>query len=127
MNRRVKFVPFHDRVLVKQDSISETGTGRIQIPDSQKEPPLEGIVIAVGPGRIEMGQFIPVAADLDQHVVFGKYAGTPIFIDGVEYLILRDEEILGQRPEDEDDDSRAVREPAPAAAAVGATDLVGVR
>jgi chaperonin GroES len=98
VEKQVEFVPYHDRVLVKQDEAKEKTSGRIEIPDSQREPPLEGVVLAVGPGRAEMGQFIPVTAQVGEQVVFGKYGGTPITIDGIQYLILRDEEILGRRP-----------------------------
>ena len=92
------FTPFGDRLLVKQDAgEAEQKGGLIHIPDSQREPPLEGLVLKVGRGRYEYGQLIPTEARPGDHVLFAKYAGTPLWIDGEEYLLLRDEEILGIR------------------------------
>ena len=95
------FVPFGDRVLVKQDAESEAEakSGLIEIPESQKEPPLEGLVKAVGDGRWEYGAMVRPEAEVGDHVLFGRYAGTPIWINGEEYLLLRDEEIVGRRLE----------------------------
>ena len=90
-----KFTPLHDRVLIRRVEEAETVRGGIIIPDSAKEKPQEGIVIAVGTGKFEKGQTIPLAVKVDDRVLFGKYAGTEIKIDGDEYLILREEEILG--------------------------------
>lgn len=93
-----RLAPFGDRVLVKQDAEGADRTGGlIQIPESQQEPPLEGLVLKVGRGRYEYGQLIPTEARPGDHVLFAKYAGTPLWIDGEEYLLLRDEEILGIR------------------------------
>lgn len=95
----VEFTPFGDRVLVKQDGDggADDAHGHISIPDSQKEPPLEGTVLRTGAGRWAQGVLeIPEAEEGDR-VLFGRYAGTPIWVDGREYLLLRDEEILGRR------------------------------
>lgn len=94
----VNFTPFHDRVLVLQASVDEADTGHIVIPDSQKEPPLEGHVIAVGPGRMEFGQHIKPSCQPGNRVLFSKFAGVEVTVDGVVYLLMRDEEILGRRP-----------------------------
>ena len=90
-----KFTPLHDRVLIRRIEEAETVRGGIIIPDSAKEKPQEGIVVAVGTGKFEKGQTIPLAVKEGDRVLFGKYSGTEIKIDGGEFLILREEEILG--------------------------------
>ena len=90
-----KFTPLHDRVLIRRVEEAETVRGGIIIPDSAKEKPQEGVVLAVGTGKFEKGQTIPLAVKVDDRVLFGKYAGTEIKIDNEELLILREEEILG--------------------------------
>ena len=90
-----KLTPLHDRVVLKRVAEVETVRGGIIIPDTAKEKPQEGIVIAVGTGKFEKGQTIPLAVKEGDRVLFGKYAGTEIKIDEQEYLILREEEILG--------------------------------
>lgn len=90
-----KFTPLHDRVLIRRVEESETVRGGIIIPDTAKEKPQEGVILAVGTGKYEKGQTIPLAVKDGDRVLFGKYAGTEIKIDGEELLILREEEILG--------------------------------
>src|ERR1041384_6406175 len=90
-----KLTPLHDRVLIRRVQESETVRGGIIIPDTAKEKPQEGIVIAVGTGKYEKGQTIPLAVKDNDRILFGKYAGAEIKIDDEEYLILREEEILG--------------------------------
>lgn len=90
-----KFTPLHDRVLLRRVEEGETVRGGIIIPDTAKEKPQEGVVLAVGTGKFEKGQTIPLAVKEGDRVLFGKYAGTEIKIDGEELLILREEEILG--------------------------------
>lgn len=90
-----KFTPLHDRVLLRRVEETETVRGGIIIPDSAKEKPQEGVVLAVGTGKFEKGQTIPLAVKEGDRVLFGKYAGTEIKIDNEELLILREEEILG--------------------------------
>src|SRR5215472_6348558 len=90
-----KFTPLHDRVLLRRIEETETVRGGIIIPDTAKEKPQEGVVIAVGTGKYEKGETIPLAVKDGDRVLFGKYAGTEIKIDGEELLILREEEILG--------------------------------
>ncbi|SRR5579864_5980329 len=90
-----KFTPLHDRVLLRRVEETESVRGGIIIPDTAKEKPQEGIVIAVGTGKYEKGQTIPLAVKDGDRVLFGKYAGTEIKIEGEELLILREEEILG--------------------------------
>jgi len=90
-----KFTPLHDRVLIRRVEESETVRGGIIIPDTAKEKPQEGVVLAAGTGKYEKGETIPLAVKEGDRVLFGKYAGTEIKIDGEELLILREEEILG--------------------------------
>src|SRR5579862_1179440 len=90
-----KFTPLHDRVLLRRVEEVESVRGGIIIPDTAKEKPQEGVVLAVGTGKFEKGQTIPLAVKDGDRVLFGKYAGTEIKIEGEELLILREEEILG--------------------------------
>jgi chaperonin GroES len=91
-----KLTPLHDRILVKRVEEQETVRGGIIIPDSAKEKPQEGEVIAVGKGKInEDGKTFPLDVKPGNRILFGKYAGTEIKIDGEEFLIMREEEVLG--------------------------------
>lgn len=90
------FVPFHDRVLVRRVEAAPQ-PGGIELPETAKEPPLEGVVLAVGAGRFRDGAWQPCSCAVGQRVLFTKYAGVEIALDGVELLILRDEEVLGRR------------------------------
>jgi chaperonin GroES len=92
----VNLTPLHDRVIVKRIEDKETVRGGIIIPDSAKEKPMEGEVIAVGAGRREKGERIPLDVKAGDRVLFGKYGGTEIKIEGEEFLILREEEILAK-------------------------------
>jgi len=92
----MKFRPLHDRILVKRVEEQETVKGGIIIPDSAKEKPQEGEVIAVGHGRkTEEGKVLPLDVKAGDRILFGKYSGTEIKIDDQEYLILKEEEVLG--------------------------------
>jgi chaperonin GroES len=88
--------PLHDRVLVRRLEEKETAKGGIIIPDTAKEKPQEGEVMAVGPGKIEKGKRIPLDVKVGDRILFGKYTGSDIKIDDQEYLILREEEILAK-------------------------------
>jgi chaperonin GroES len=91
-----KFRPLHDRLLVKRVEAEEKSKGGIIIPDSAKEKPIEGEVIAVGNGKmLEDGKVRPLEVKPGQKVLFGKYSGTEIKIEGVEHVILREDEVLG--------------------------------
>lgn len=88
--------PLHDRVLVKRFSEDEKSKGGIIIPDTAKEKPIQGQVIAVGSGRVsEDGKVRPLDVKKGDKVLFGKYAGTEIKVDGDDYLMMREEDILG--------------------------------
>ena len=92
----VNVTPLHDRVLVKRIEEKETVKGGIIIPDSAKEKPQEGEVIAVGAGKIDKGERVPLDVKAGDRILFGKYSGTEIKLDDEEYLILREEEILAK-------------------------------
>ena len=88
--------PLADRLLVKRLEEETTSRGGIIIPDSAKERPLEGKVIAVGSGkRLEDGTIIKLDVKAGDRILFGKYAGTEIKVDGVEHIIIREDEVLG--------------------------------
>ena len=92
----MKVRPLHDYVIVKRVEEQETVRGGIIIPDSAKEKPQEGEVVAAGTGkRLENGTVIPLEVKAGDRVLFGKYSGTEIKLDGEELLILREDEILG--------------------------------
>lgn len=88
--------PLHDRILIKRVDEKETVKGGIIIPDTAKEKPQEGEVIAVGHGKkTEEGKVVPLDVKAGDRILFGKYSGTEIKLDDVEYLILREDEVLG--------------------------------
>ena len=92
----MKVKPLHDRILIKRVEEKETVKGGIIIPDTAKEKPQEGEVIAVGGGKkTEEGKVIPLDVKAGDRILFGKYSGTEIKIDDVEYLIIREDEVLG--------------------------------
>ena len=91
-----KLTPLHDRILVRRIDEGETVRGGIIIPDTAKEKPQEGEVIAVGAGKKnDKGERQPVDVKEGDRILFGKYAGNEIKIDGEEFLIIREEEVLG--------------------------------
>ena len=88
--------PLHDRILVRRVKEEETTKGGIIIPDTAKEKPIEAKVVAVGTGRIlDSGEVRPLAVKKGDLVLFGKYGGTEVKIDGEDHLILREDDILG--------------------------------
>jgi chaperonin GroES len=91
----VKFRPLHDRVIVKRLQEEEKTAGGIIIPDTAKEKPQEGKVVSVGPGKQEDGKVIPLGVKAGDKILFGKYSGTEIKLDGEEHLIMREDDILG--------------------------------
>ena len=91
---KTKFRPLHDRVVVRRINAEEKTKGGIIIPDTAKEKPQEGEVIAVGPGgRDESGKLIPI--DVKPGVLFGKWSGTEVNLDGEELLIMKESDIMG--------------------------------
>ena len=92
----MKFRPLHDRVLVKRIEAEEKTKGGIIIPDTAKEKPQEGEVIAAGPGgRDESGKLIPIDLKVGDRILFGKWSGTEVKIDGQDLLIMKESDILG--------------------------------
>ena len=92
----MNFRPLHDRILIKRIEEKETEKGGIIIPDTAKEKPQEGEVIAVGNGKMtEDGKVVPLDVKAGDRILLGKYSGTEIKIDNEEFLILKEEEVLG--------------------------------
>src|SRR6266540_6193421 len=92
----MKFRPLHDRVVVKRVEAEEKTAGGIIIPDTAKEKPQQGEVVAVGPGgRDEAGKLVPIDLQAGDRVLFGKWSGTEVKIDGTEYLIMKESDIMG--------------------------------
>ena len=90
------FMPLHDRVLVRRVEAEEKTAGGIIIPDTAKEKPSQGEVIAVGPGgRDESGKLIPIDLKVGDRVLFGKWSGTEVKIDGEELLIMKESDVMG--------------------------------
>src|SRR5215813_7847463 len=93
---KTKFRPLHDRVVVRRIDAEEKTKGGIIIPDTAKEKPQEGEVIAVGPGgRDESGKLIPIDVKPGNRVLFGKWSGTEVKLDGEELLIMKESDIMG--------------------------------
>jgi chaperonin GroES len=92
----MKFRPLHDRVVVKRVAEEEKTKGGIIIPDTAKEKPMEGEIVAVGPGaRDEKGALVALDVKAGDRILFGKWSGTEIKLDGVEYLIMKESDIMG--------------------------------
>ena len=93
---KTKFRPLHDRVVVKRIEADDRSKGGIIIPDTAKEKPQEGEVVAVGPGgRDETGKLIPIDIKAGDRVLFGKWSGTEVKIDGEDLLIMKESDIMG--------------------------------
>ena len=92
----MKFRPLHDRVVVRRIDAEAKTAGGIIVPDTAKEKPQQGEIIAAGPGRRdEAGKLIPIDVKAGDRVLFGKWSGTEVKIDGVEYLIMNESDIMG--------------------------------
>ena len=92
----MKFRPLHDRVVVERIEADEKSSGGIIIPDTVKEKPSQGEIIAVGPGgRDESGKLIPIDLKVGDRVLFGKWSSTEVKLDGVDYLIMKESDIMG--------------------------------
>ena len=92
----MKFRPLHDRVVIERIDAEAKTAGGIIIPDTAKEKPQQGKVIAVGPGgRDESGKLIPIDVQVGDRILFGKWSGTEVKIDGREYLIMNENDIMG--------------------------------
>ena len=92
----MKIRPLHDRIVVKRLDATENKVGGLFIPDSAKEKPQQGEVVAVGQGkRTDEGKLIPLDVKAGDRILFGKYSGSDIKVDGNEYMIMREDEVLG--------------------------------
>jgi chaperonin GroES len=92
----MKFRPLHDRVVVRRIEQQEKTAGGIIIPDTAKEKPMEGEIVAVGPGgRDESGKLIPIDLKPGDRILFGKWSGTEVKIDGEELLIMKESDVMG--------------------------------
>jgi chaperonin GroES len=93
---KLKFRPLHDRVVVKRIEAEEKSAGGIIIPDTAKEKPMQGEIVAVGPGgRDESGKLVPIDVKAGDKVLFGKWSGTEVKLDGDELLIMKESDIMG--------------------------------
>src|SRR5438270_13477237 len=93
---KLKFRPLHDRVVVRRIEAEAKSAGGIIIPDTVKEKPQEGEVVAVGPGgRDEAGKLMPLDVKAGDRILFGKWSGTEVKIDGTEYLIMKESDVMG--------------------------------
>jgi chaperonin GroES len=92
----MKFRPLHDRVVVRRLDAEEKTAGGIIIPDTAKEKPMEGEIVAVGPGaRDETGKLVPLDVKSGDRILFGKWSGTEVKLDGEELLIMKESDIMG--------------------------------
>ena len=92
----MKFRPLHDRVVIKRVEEETTSKGGIIIPDTAKEKPMQGEVVAIGPGgRDESGKLVPIDVKVGDIILFGKWSGTEVKLDGVELLIMKESDIMG--------------------------------
>ena len=99
----MKLRPLHDRVVVKRIESEEGTVGGLFIPDSAKEKPHSGEIVAVGPGkRLDSGEIVPLDVQVGDRILFGKYSGSEIKLDGEDYLIMREDEVLGLAAESAD-------------------------
>ena len=93
---KVKLQPLEDRVVVLPEDEAATRYGPLYIPDTAKEKPTQGEVIAVGPGRMERGARVPMELKVGDQVIYGKYSGTPYTFDGEEYVIIKATDVLAK-------------------------------
>ena len=91
-----KILPLEDRVVILPAEEAEAMRGGLYIPDTAKEKPTQGEVIAVGPGRMEKGTRVPMDLKVGDQVIYGKYSGTPYTIDGEEYVIIKTTDVLAK-------------------------------
>ena len=94
-DKKSKIRPLYDRILIKRIKDEEKTPGGIIIPDSAKEKPQEGKIIAIGKGRLDEGKIIPLEVKVGDRILFNKYSGSEIKLDGEEHLIMKEDDILG--------------------------------
>ncbi|HET7025843.1 MAG: co-chaperone GroES [Gemmatimonadales bacterium] len=93
---KLKLQPLEDRVVIFPDDEAETMRGGLYIPDTAKEKPTQGEVLAVGPGRVEKGQRVPLDLKVGDKVIYGKYSGTPYSVDGDEVIIIKASDVMAK-------------------------------
>ena len=93
---KLKVYPLADRVAIKPMEETETMKGGLYIPDTAKEKPIQGEVIAVGPGRREKGEVIPMELKVGDRVVYGKYSGTQVELDGEEMILIKEADVIAK-------------------------------
>ena len=93
---RIKVTPLEDRVVIMPSEESEEMRGGLYIPDTAKEKPTQGEIVAVGPGRFEKGERVPMDLKVGDKVIYGKYSGTPFTIEGEEVMILKASDVLAK-------------------------------
>lgn len=91
-----KVLPLGDRVAIKPSEESETMKGGLYIPDTAKEKPIQGDVIAVGPGRTEKGEKVPMELKVGDRVIYGKYSGTPVEFEGEEIILIKESDVIAK-------------------------------
>ncbi len=91
---KVKVQPLSDRVVIRPLEETEQMRGKLYIPDTAKEKPQQGEIVAVGPGRFEKGELVPMELKVGQKVLYGKYTGTEVTLDDTEYLIVKESDVL---------------------------------
>jgi chaperonin GroES len=91
-----KVLPLGDRVAIKPAEDSETMKGGLYIPDTAKEKPIQGDVIAVGPGRTEKGDKVPMELKVGDRVIYGKYSGTPVEFEGEEIILIKESDVIAK-------------------------------
>ena len=91
---KLKIQPLQDRVVIRALEETETMRGGLYIPDTAKEKPQQGEIVAVGPGRFEKGEKVPMELEVGQKVLYGKYSGTEVTLDDEEYLIIKESDVL---------------------------------
>ena len=90
----MKFRPLHDRVVVRRIDEDAVSAGGIIIPDTAQEKPQQGEIVAIGAGRIEKGELVPMELEIGQKVLYGKYSGTEVTLDDQQYLIVKESDVL---------------------------------
>jgi len=93
---KLKIFPLSDRVAIRPSEETETMKGGLYIPDTAKEKPIQGDVIAVGPGRREKGELIPLELKVGDRVVYGKYSGTQVELDGEEIILIKESDVIAK-------------------------------
>src|SRR6266513_3364890 len=93
---KTKFRPLHDRVVVRRIDAEEKSKGGLYIPDTAKEKPSQGEVIAVGPGRREKGDVVPMELKVGDRVVYGKYSGTQVELEGEEIILIKEADVIAK-------------------------------